>query len=161
MKTFLAVVGALSLLAALNSAITKHGHLRQNVDCQLVSPCPLVLADGTRVKDPDPEWLDSGIVTSPSAGQVLSDTGPVSGPVAFQGCVSLYASVAATFDFQQRDAANTSTEHVQRLSVTAGNTEEFCWHDDTPFLLDDGERLRIISVGALTLGTVSTTLMVH
>lgn len=100
-------------------------------------------------------WHD-GVVTSPAAGQVISDTGQLAnalGTVIIQVVVD--ASVAAFLAIEHRNAANNTTLHTQYVSVVAS----------TPFVVNqftmifqDNERIRVINRSALVLGTVSASI---
>lgn len=99
-------------------------------------------------------WVSSGRITNPALNQVLVDTGPLTGGArSFQVFAS--ANVDAVFEIQLRDATNTTTLKDQILAVPAMGTASL-----GPLLSDppvaDGERLRVIQVGAVT-GNVSVS----
>jgi hypothetical protein len=99
-------------------------------------------------------WL-SAVTVNPTAGQVLVDTGAISGPTSVEFCAYTAGSVAAVLTVEHRNAANSATLHSQQIPVTAGTFNEMC--PNKGFTVADQERVRIVSTNAVT-GTVSVSL---
>jgi len=104
-------------------------------------------------------WTASGRTVNPVTDQVLCDTGPLPGPAGRSAQVVAAATVAAVFELQWRNAANTSTLKSQILAVPASGTAQLPESVNT-FVMSDQERLRIIMVAGIT-GSVSVSLYVQ
>jgi len=98
-------------------------------------------------------WVNSGRVTNPALGQVLVDTGPLTGGVHnLAACGACTA--AGAFEVQHRDVANTTTINSQIFAVPASGFSVLPTMDCT---VDQDDRLRIVAVGAI-VGTASVSL---
>ncbi len=99
------------------------------------------------------EWSVSQ-ATNPLAGDVIVQA-TATAPQWTSFCVNAYASIAATFHVQHRDAANTGTLKEHYLGVLGGTNGQFC---TAGVLLAANERIRI-TMDATILGTVSVSLL--
>lgn len=91
-------------------------------------------------------WIDGALLTNPTAGQVLVDTGVLTVGwylIAIAGS----ASVDVVYDFQHRDIANGANEAVQRRRFAAGN-EDFLF--PSKIHVREGERIRAVLVTTIT-----------
>lgn len=89
-----------------------------------------------------------GRKTNPGANTVLADTGPVpavTGDELFVYVVAR-ASVNTQLALQHRDTTNTSNISYVEFDVPANSTVSFL----LPFIVKQGERLRVINVSAIT-----------
>jgi hypothetical protein len=100
-------------------------------------------------------WVSSGRVVNPVLDQVLCDSGALPAGSRY---VTVYgsATVAAVFELQLRNAANSATLKSQILAVPASGTNQLN-ESVTSFPMADQERLRIIQVAAVT-GSVSVSM---
>lgn len=103
-------------------------------------------------------WLASGRVTNPTLDQVLVDTGPLAtGSYFFD--VFAASSVAAIFEVQHRDAANTTTLKSQIVATPATSTTwGFSVPSSTYLEVVTNQRIRVIQVAAVT-GNVSVSIV--
>lgn len=122
----------------------------------------LLLVSGCFSSTPAPtvqatEWFDSGVVSAPGTGAVLVDMGPEDDGDNFSGCIDMTASVAATFELQHRNAANNATLHSQRYPISLGGVEHYCW-TNAPIAIADDERIRLVNVNTILVGTVQVSI---
>lgn len=104
-------------------------------------------------------WLNA-TVTSPSASQVLVDTGQLpTGGHPF--CWVVSANVAGDVIVQYRNAANNATNSETRVFLLAGGSETFCTPNNFEPILEENERIRIINGTNLLIGTVHASLMYY
>lgn len=98
-------------------------------------------------------WTTGAVLTNPSNGDVLVDSGPMSavrGGYFLVGVIAS-ASVPVVYDLQIRNAANTVTLQSQRRRL-AGTTSNL--NDDlllpNKISMHQNERLRCVLVGGIT-----------
>lgn len=96
-------------------------------------------------------WISSGRVAAPAAGAVLCDTGPLAA-----GVVSIDPVIAGTLatvcELQHRSADNTVTIASQILACPA-NSMSPPWRLGNLNLVEEGERVRIVTVTAPGAGS--------
>lgn len=103
-------------------------------------------------------WISSGIVTNPTASQVLDDTGPITGPTQITFCLVASSTVAAIVDLQLVDSTGATVRNEQYFSIPANDTRDFCLPDGMNVTTAaNGDHLRIINVTAIT-GKVAASL---
>jgi hypothetical protein len=100
-------------------------------------------------------WFSSGRLLNPVLDAVLVDTGPLPAGARKVKVIGS-ATVAAVFELQLRNAANTLTLKSQILAVAASSTSSICL-DSMDISMADSERFRVIAVAAVT-GSVSVSL---
>jgi hypothetical protein len=104
-------------------------------------------------------WYPGTILTDPTNGAILVDSGPVEGGYYLVGVVGS-ASVPLVYDLQRRNAANSVTVQSQRRRF-GGDPNE---NDDMLFPnkipLQQNERMRCVLVGAIT-GEVQLSLFLQ
>jgi len=90
-------------------------------------------------------WFQGSVLTNPADLTIVVDTGPMT---AGNYLLSMLAagSVAVVYDWQHRDASNTSTLHSQRRRWASGPIDDLFGND---IALASGERIRIILQGAI------------
>lgn len=103
------------------------------------------------------DWVASGAISNPTAGQVLVDSGPL--PASARSATIIVSStVAARFRFQWRSADNTTTVAEQYFFCPANGTIVLPpVLESQEFQMNDNERLRIIIDQTIT-GAVSVSL---
>src|SRR6267142_2385400 len=101
-------------------------------------------------------WYSGTLTTNPSDAAVLVDTGALAAGKYFL-VVSAWASVAAAYDVQHRNAANSATNKSQRRAVAANGNDDLVLGTLT---LVASERLRVAQAGALT-GVIQVSLFVQ
>lgn len=100
----------------------------------------------------------SGIVTNPALGQVIVDTGAMTGPTTRWWSVFCCASVAAVFRIEHRNAANDAdATPLQVLPVPASSCNRYDMVQWAAAEMADNERVRVTMNAAVT-GAVSCTL---
>jgi hypothetical protein len=105
-------------------------------------------------------WHASGIVVNPAAAQVIVDTGAMaaSGGTFRRVNAFVCSSVAAVFNLQVRNGANTASTFEQIIAVPASACSPiFYMPDYDAFPMEDNGRVRIIMQAAVT-GSVSVSL---
>lgn len=102
-------------------------------------------------------WYDSGLISAPTAGQVLVDTGQLPAGV-YQFTIFASASVAAVLDVERRDSMDQNTISVQRMYVTAMTTAPDL---DIIDQLADQERIHVKNVTLIATGTVSVSIILR
>lgn len=95
-------------------------------------------------------WYTEGPQTNPAANTVLADTGPI-GPGTYLFDVVVSAGAAVDVAFQHRNAANNATIKQHEFYLAAKDKAQFVF--EVP--LASGERVRIITLTAVTAGKVS------
>lgn len=100
-------------------------------------------------------WLSSGIITNPTAGQVLLDSGPLSAGTREVQLI-LSSNAIAFCELQLRNAANNGTRKSQVITVPANQcmTIPFATGLDN----EEGERYRVVSLTSVT-GSVSISVI--
>jgi hypothetical protein len=100
-------------------------------------------------------WASSGRVVNPALDAVIVDTGALpSGTRTPQVIVA--STVAAPFELQHRDAANTATLKSQIIACQALDAKDVTlWYG---LEMATNERLRVIAVTAIT-GSVSGSIL--
>ena len=91
-------------------------------------------------------WWAGSILTNPTDGTVLVDSGPITAGTYLVALVGT-GSVAWVYDFQHRDAANAANNNAQRRRPAAGN-EDFLAPNKVQ--VASGERFRAVLVGNVT-----------
>jgi hypothetical protein len=106
------------------------------------------------------QWHTGNVLTNPSNGDVLVDTGPLSalrGGYYLVGVVAS-ATVAVVYDLQLRNAANDATVQSQRRRFAATDSNK---NDDlmlpNKIQVTQDQRLRCVLVGSIT-GEVQVSL---
>ena len=100
-------------------------------------------------------WFSGSILTNPTDGTVLVDTGPLEKGnylMAFMGA----GSVAWVYDIEQRNAANNGNVDSQRRRPAAGNEDAVF---GSKVNLAENERIRCLLVGNIT-GQVQMSIFV-
>lgn len=100
------------------------------------------------------EWR-SNTVTSPGAGDVIVDTDAMASPANYFVSALVNASLAASFLFQHRNAANNASINEQEFNILANNAVAI---PEFRVFLNTDERIRIVMRSALALGRVSCSL---
>ncbi len=98
-------------------------------------------------------WSNSAVLTNPTDGTVVVDTGAFS-PADLLLAVVGAGSVAYVYDVQYRNAANDANLAAQRRICLAGN-DEFIF--PSTLTVTAGERVRVLLVGSIT-GTLQMSL---
>jgi len=103
-------------------------------------------------------WFSSGVVTNPTASQVLADTGPISGPTQITFCYIVAGTVASIFDVQLVASNGTTVRGEQYVPVPASSTQNFCLGQGLNIqTVANNDHLRILNVASVT-GKVSVSL---
>lgn len=103
-------------------------------------------------------WF-AGEVTNPSDGQVIVDTGPLSGPTNVTFAATFYSSLTTTFEVQQTAANGTQVLRRQRFKVmSAGDS---LTTSGIYSYLGDQERLRIVAISPNGNGVVSASIWIQ
>ena len=105
-------------------------------------------------------WHTGALVTNPSNGEVLVDTGPMQVVRASYWLVGVmsYATANAVFDLQLRSADNTTTLQQQRRGIDVslrGRNDDMILFNKIP--VNQEQRLRCVLVGAV-VGEVQLSL---
>lgn len=99
-------------------------------------------------------WETGAIITNPGANAVLVDSGALTvGWYFFQ--FLMHASVAATFDRQHRNAANSATLDGKQIPIPADAEQDSVFA--LPLFIPEGERFRVLNVDAFT-GTAQASI---
>ena len=98
-------------------------------------------------------WATQGRQTSPAAGSVLADTGPLGGQGYYPQV--LVSSTVGTGAVLEVLGANGAVQKSQVLAVPANGTFEFTSRGDIEVV--EGGRLRVTSFAAIT-GTIQASL---
>jgi len=102
-------------------------------------------------------WYTNGVQTNPGAGQVMADTGPISiagGQATYQIRIVTSGTIMATFDFEHRNDANTTTLKSQQIRLLASGTQEV---GILVIEVAEGERFRVVMVNGI-VGTVQASI---
>ena len=91
-------------------------------------------------------WTDGAVLTNPTDGTVLADTGQLESGIYLVAAVGA-GSVAWVYDLQRRDAAKATTLNSQRRRPAAGNEDFLLANKIT---LASNERIRCVLSGAVT-----------
>lgn len=65
-------------------------------------------------------WATAGVVESPSAGDVIADTGPISVGLNFALTALIWSQQNTSFTIHQRNALNTADINSQKVSPISG-----------------------------------------
>ncbi len=93
-----------------------------------------------------PRTFTQGVLTNPTVGTVLADTGQAPAKGEYIVYVVAWASAAAQMTLQHRNADNTADVAAVAFGVPAGGTVSF----SLPFSLGVNERVRVVMRAALT-----------
>lgn len=104
----------------------------------------------------DGQWFEGDILTNPTNGTVLVDTGPLLKGV-YLIAVTGAGSADWVYDLQHRDSANATTVEGQRRRPAAGN-EDWVFGNKIP--VDTNERIRAVLVGNVT-GEIQMSLLIQ
>jgi hypothetical protein len=101
-----------------------------------------------------PLVASEGVLTDPADATLVADTGAyVRGPLV-EIRIVIGASAVCTVSLQRRNAANNANVGaVTRLYLGAGQSAEYV----VPYMLADGERVRVVMSGGLT-GNIQGTI---
>jgi hypothetical protein len=103
-------------------------------------------------------WYTEGVVSSPSANDLLADTGQLSvGGRTIQSMV-LAANVSATIRLEHRNAANDTTLNSQTFYLSALAPVTF--QPNVGVTVSANDRFRIVVVSGLIVGNVQASLFV-
>jgi hypothetical protein len=102
-------------------------------------------------------WISEGLKTLPvGAGTVLADTGELSAGNYSLFSTMLSADLAATFEIQWRNAANSANIWSQRFYT--GALSPVVINEALYFpSIEDDQRIRVVLIGALTLGNAQAS----
>lgn len=107
----------------------------------------------------DSSWNDGGtggtIVINPLIDAVIADSGNVIGDGEFFFYVVLWASVAARFRLEHRNAGNSANVETAIVPIAAGSSAQ---QIVVPLKLAASERLRVAMLAAVT-GDVTASIM--
>lgn len=127
---------------------------------RLLAALVLVTVLGTAGAASAAVWTDN-VVSSPGANTVVVDTGSIVYGTSYTVAAVVYTSLAGSFRFQQIASDGTTVVHEQYVQVGAGQQVIFGLPAGVQISISDNERFRIITVGAITLGTVSGSIFVQ
>jgi hypothetical protein len=99
-------------------------------------------------------WETNGIITNPSTGQVLADTGPLL-QQDHDITVVISSSLTIGVDVELRNAANDATLASQHIRVLANDSRSVSFTYST---LEGDQRLRVVAHAAI-IGIVQASIM--
>jgi hypothetical protein len=103
-------------------------------------------------------WYVGTVLTNPTAGTVLIDSGPLYGQSnSYLIGVMGASTVNWAYDVQHRNAANDTNIHAQRRRPSAGNED---WNSPNKILVGSNERIRLVLLADVT-GEIQVSLFLQ
>lgn len=102
-------------------------------------------------------WATAGIITNPTANQVIADTGPLPA-TAFVPTFMCWANVSCLITLRHRNATNTADLHTQQLFLSTEGTSFQLFGLPTAVTLGANERL-ILTVDNVFTGQIQCSII--